>query len=232
MSKIDEKTLWIKDCRLGFPHLITPQESEAGLRYNAVLIMDPASPEWAEAMAMIGQVVSDKWGDQAQAVMNVMAVTKNLRCYGNGDEKINPKTGLVYDGFPGQVFISANNKVQPNLYGQNALPLPPTANANEMFVGGNNIAAIISFWAQDNKHGRAIRAQLDGVQYIREGEHFGATGPDTDAIFQPVAGAPAPTAAAPGMPVMPGVAAPAPVAPVSPVAPAPVAPAASVDDFL
>ena len=229
MSKIDEKSLWIKDCRLGSPHILTPQESEAGLRYNAVLIMEPDAVEWQEAMAMVGALVTEKWGDQAQAVLNVMGATKNLRCYGAGNEKIDPKTGLIYGGFEGKVFISANNKVPPNLYGQDAQPLPPTANANEMFVGGNYCAAIISFWPQDNKHGRAVRAQLDGVQYIREGEHFGATGPDTDAIFQPVPGAPAATAAAPGMPapVMPGMPAAAPVAPAA--APAPVA---DINSFL
>ena len=211
--KLENNALWIKDARLGFPSLLQPKAVQGGEpKYSCNFILAPTAPEWAEMGQIISAMAVEKWGDQANAVLTMIKADKRLRCYGQGAEKISQKTGQVYDGFQGMVFISAANTEKPKLYGTDATELPPTANANQLFVGGNYVSGIISFWTQDNQFGRGIRANLDGVQYIREGEHFGTPGPETDGVFQPVPGAPAP---APTAPVPGGVA---------PVAPAPVTP--------
>ena len=213
-------TLYIKEARLGFPTVIVPKPQNDGPpRYNCNFILDPTAVEWGEMGQIVQQLATDKWGDHAAAVINMIKQDKRLRCWGNGSEKINQKTMQVYEGFFGNVYISASSKVDhpPKLYGQNAQELPPTANKNQMFVGGNYGAGIISFWAQENEHGRAIRANLDGVQYIREGEKFGAEGPDVGAMFQPVPGAPAPTAPAPMGSPAPTAPAPAPAAVTDPL---------------
>ena len=195
-------SLWIKNARLGFPHLIAPQSVNNGPpKYGCVFILRPEAPEWAEMNEIIGRIAQEKWTSQAQIVLNLVSSDKRLRCFGAGHEKISAQTGEVFEGFDdGGVYISASSDKKPKLYGQNAVELPPTANANEMFVGGNFASGIISFWCQNNEHGRAIRGQLDGVQFISEGEHFGSTGPDAGAIFTAVAGAPAAPVAAPGVP--------------------------------
>lgn len=202
MSIIETQTLWIKEARLGFPAIIAPKAVQGGEpKFGANFILPVTAVEWAEMCQIVGAIATEKWGDNAGGVMNLIGADKRLRCYGQGEEKLD-KLGKVWDGFAGMLYISASNDAQPKLYGQNAQELPPTANANQLFTGGNYVSGIISFWLQDNTFGRAVRANLDGIQYIREGEHFGATGPDTDAIFTAVAGAPATTAAAPGMPGM------------------------------
>ena len=209
---LENQALWIKDARLGFPALLQPKAVQGGEpKFSCNFILDPTAPEWGEMGQIISALATEKWGDNAGAVINMIKSDKRLRCYGQGHEKISQKTGQVYDGFQGMVYISAANTDKPKLYGTDATELPPTANANQLFVGGNYVSGIISFWLQDNQFGRAIRANLDGVQYIREGEHFGTPGPETDGVFQPVPGAPAPTAPVPGG--------------AAPVAPAPVAPA-------
>ena len=232
MPIMENYTLWIQRCRLSFPHLLMPKAQDNGPAvYSASFIMQDSQPEWAEAMQIIGQMAQDKWADKAQMVLNLVTSDKRLRCYGNGNEQISKQTGEVYDGYkePGTVYIGAKSDPKPRLYGPDAQPLPPTANANQMFVGGNYVAAIVRFWPQDNTHGRAIRCQLVGVQYIEEGEKFGAEEIDAGAIFQAVPGAPAPTAAAPGMPAsapapgmspMPTGAAPPTIQPAAPAAPA------------
>ncbi len=211
--KLENNALWIKDARLGFPSLLQPKAVQGGEpKYNCNFIMVPTAPEWAEMGQIISAMAADKWGDQANAVLTMIKADKRLRCYGQGSEKISQKTGQVYDGFVGMVYISAANTEKPKLYGTDATELPPTANANQMFVGGNYVSGIISFWLQENQFGRGVRANLDGVQYVSEGEKFGTPGPETDGVFQPVPGAPAPTAPAPGgvTPV------PGPLAPVAP----------------
>ena len=202
--KLENNTLWIKDCRLSFPNLLVAKATQGGVpKFNCNFVMEPDAVEFQELKEIVWEMAQAKWGDNAQAVMTMISQDKRLRCYGNGNEKISNKTMKVYEGFEDKVYISASNDTQPKLYGADAIELPPTANANQLFVGGNYVAGIVSFWLQDNTHGRAVRANLDGVQYLREGEHYGSAGPDTAGIFQPAPGAPAPTAAAPGAPVAP-----------------------------
>ena len=167
-------------------------------------VLDVGAPEWAEMGQIALAMATAKWGDNTAGVMNLIKNDKRLRCFGKGEEKLD-KLGKVYDGFDGKLYISASNKNKPNLYGADANLLPPTAPQNQLFAGGNYVSGVISFWLQDNKFGRGIRANLDGVQFVEEGEHFGATGPDAGAIFQPVPGAPAAPAPGAGDPVAPAI---------------------------
>ena len=225
--KINERTLWIKGARLGFPHLVAPQPSSnpnAAAKYNGNFILPMNAPEWNELLEMVNAIALEKWTVNATGVMTMINADKRLRCYGYGTDKLDSKTGQVYEGFQDMIWISGSSDARPDLRGADAQPCPPTAPLNTMFVGGNYVDAVVSFWPQDNEHGKAIRAQLDGVQYIREGEKFGAVGPDVGTIFEAVAGAPAVTAPIPGM---------------APAAPAPLAPAPAqtvvnnlIDSFL
>ncbi len=220
MSIIGERTLWIKNARLAFPHLLQPQPStnpQLPPKYNGVFIMEPDAPEWAEIAQVVNAIALETWTVNANGVMGMINADKRMRCFGFGADKVNQTTGLIYDGFQDKLWISGSNADRPDLRGQDAQPCPPTAPLAAMFAGGNMVQAVISLWPQDNEHGKAIRGQLDGVMYIAEGEKFGAVGPDVGTIFQPVAGAPAPTA------VMPGMAAPA---------PAPLAAGPTINDFL
>jgi len=196
---LENNTLWIKDARLGFPQIAAAKSSVPGSdpKYQATFILTPDAVEWTEMAQIIQAMATEKWGENVANVMSVIKGDKRLRCYGAGDEKISTKTSLPYDGFAGMNYISASNADQPKLYSADAQELPPTANINQLFTGGNYVSGIISFWLQDNQFGRGIRANLDGVQYLRDGEHFGNTGPDTAGVFQAVEGAPAPTGGAP-----------------------------------
>ena len=205
MAKLENHALWIKRARLSFPNLLQPRAATQGgePKYGANFILEPTDPEWKEMGEIIVALATEKWAENAAGIINMMKGDKRLRCYGQGEEKLD-KQGNIYDGFSGKVWISANNADKPVLYGTDAQELPPTANANQLFVGGNWVSAVVRFWPQDNRHGRAIRAQLEGVQFLEQGEHFGSAPMDTSGIFQAVPGAPAPTAPVPGQaPVAP-----------------------------
>lgn len=224
-------TLWLRNVRLSFPDVLVPKASTAtsAPRYAATFIMAPDAPEWAEMAAMMNEMYAEKWGQHAAGISQLIAQDKKLRCYGFGQEKMDA-TGQIYDGFQDKVFISAARKEadgRPKLYDQQGQECAPGAPLNEWFAGGNYCDAVISFWLQNNEHGRALRCQLVGIQYVREGEKFGQVEADASSIFQAVEGAPAPTAPVPGM-APPA----APVAPpaMTPPALAPVAPPA-IDPF-
>ena len=137
-------TLWIKDARLGFPQLLVAKAVQGGQpKFSCNFILDPTALEWREMGQIIGEMIVEKWGDNATNILNMIKADRKLRCYGQGHEKINAKTGVVYEGFVSMVFISAANDNMPKLYGQNAAELPPTANANQLFVGGNYVVAMV-----------------------------------------------------------------------------------------
>ena len=78
-----------------------------------------------------------------------------------------------YDGFEGMFVVPAHNsKMKPavaNRRGQSVLP------GEEQFpYSGCYVLMSITLWAQNNSYGKRIGINLRGVQFVRDGEAFGA----------------------------------------------------------
>lgn len=91
-------------------------------------------------------------------------------CLRDGDEK-------DYDGYEGQMFISAANKKRPTVVDRDKSPLAEEDGKPE---AGDYINAVIRLWWQDNKFGKRVNASLEVVQYVKEGVRFGAPKVDLD----------------------------------------------------
>lgn len=204
MAILEGGNLWIKRARLSFPAIVKPKSSAPGAEpaYSCDFILDPDAVEWGELAQMIQQMAATKWADKAEGVLKHIAGEKRLRCYGVGADKTN-NMGEIYSGYEEGVYIGGRNTEQPQLIGADAQPLPPTANLNQLFAGGNHVSGIVNIWLQDNQYGKAIRGKLVAVQYLDEGEKFGAVDVDATSVFAPVAGAPAAAAGAIPMPGTP-----------------------------
>lgn len=207
MAILEGNQIWIKRARLSFPALLMAKESVPGAvpKFSSDFIIDPASPDWGDLMTLVQTVAVEKWADQAPQILQMIANDKRSRCYGEGKEKVKTTDGSIYAGYDGNMYVGGNNASQPQLIGTDAQALPPTANLNELFNGGNYVSAILNIWAQDNQFGKAIRGNLVAVQFLEKGESFGVAPTDATSIFQQVAGAPSAAVAATGMPGMPGV---------------------------
>jgi hypothetical protein len=48
----------------------------------------------------------------------------------------------------------------------------PLAEEDNRIYAGCYVNAIFSLWAQNNQYGKRINAQLDGVQFAKDGEPF------------------------------------------------------------
>ncbi|MNP47458.1 hypothetical protein D3C76_1415120 [compost metagenome] len=46
---------------------------------------------------------------------------------------------------------------------------------------GCYVNVIVDIWAQDNSYGKRINAQLQGIQFVRDGEAFSGGGTSADA---------------------------------------------------
>ena len=210
--------IFLEKVRLSFPHLAAPQASTLGgePKFKADFIMEPTHPGYAAFHARVQELALTQWGEQATAILQWINNDRKMRSYGAGEECIDKNTMQPYKGYPGMVYIKANNAQQPVLFnadGQRAMDA-------RQFYGGCYVNVQVQPWLQDNQHGRAVRCELVGVQFHSDGEAFGVAPVDPTTLFNPVPGAPA--AIAPG--VMPGQA-PAQPMPGQPMPGQPVQPA-------
>jgi hypothetical protein len=206
MPLLENDVIRLNNVRLSFPSLKAPKASTSGgaLKYRAAFLMTPDSEAAAELQQLIQKVATDQWGTNATVALQIIAADKKLRCYGQGDTKISTKTGKPYEGYAGQFFVEGLNDIPAGLFDENGQPVDNMTMGTK-FQGGDYVDGLIRLWAQDNTHGKAIRAELVGVKFNAEGEHFGADRLDPGSVFGAPAGAadagasPAADAAAPNL---------------------------------
>ena len=194
--------IFLSNVRLSFPHLAEPQKqvNEATgatrISYNAEFIMPQDHAGFQQFMQRYGAIALDKWKEHAQAVMQMIQSDRKTRCFGRGEEKVNKKTFQPYDGYAGNVYITAGRDSQPQMIQADGTPVDPSNTmayqqlARKMY-GGCRVNAAVKPWSQDNKHGRGIRCDLIAVQFAADDTPFGEGAVDASNLFGAVAGAPA-----------------------------------------
>jgi hypothetical protein len=155
-------TIKLKNVRLSFPSLFSTSfyaGDDTG-KYDATFILD--KKEHAAAIKEI----------QAEAVtlcketLKVKNLPPDRICLKDGDE-------TEREELHGKMHIKASTKKRPLVIGKDKTPL---TEEDEVIYAGCYVNAIISLWAQDNQYGKRINAQLDGVQFWKNGEPFGSSG--------------------------------------------------------
>jgi len=211
--------IFLSNVRLSFPHITEPQRKineqtgKERISYNAEFIMPKDHAGLSQFMQRYSAMALEKWKEHAQTVMGMIQQDRKSRCFGMGEEKINKKTFLPYDGYPNMFFISAGRDTPPQIIQADGTPVDP---ANTMayqqltrkMYGGCRVNAAVKPWLQENTHGRGIRCDLIALQFAGDDTAFGEGNIDVSNLFGAVAGAPAgfgavPAAAAPAMPGLP-----------------------------
>jgi hypothetical protein len=88
-----------------------------------------------------------------------------------------------YDGFPGNLYISARNPVRPTVLDADKTPLVA---ADGKPYAGCYVNVSLELWAQDNKYGKRVNATLMGVQFYRDGDSFTGGGAADESDFDDV----------------------------------------------
>jgi len=164
----------LQNVRLSFPNLFEAKQinGEGAPKFSAAFIIDPADAQVKTINAAIDSVAGAKWG--AKAAENLKTLRKaNRVCLYDGDDKV------AWDGFAGNLYISASNAVRPLVLNADKTPL--TAQDGKPYAGCY-VNASLELWAQDNKYGKRVNATLMGVQFYRDGDAFagGGTGDEGD----------------------------------------------------
>lgn len=235
--------IFLSNVRLSFPHIAEPQRqpkqdgSGERISYNCEFILPPDHPGFAQFYNLVTKMAVEKWADKAGAILQMIQNDRKFRCFGRGEEKINSKTVLPYDGYPGMLYISCGRDKMPQIIKPDGTPVDPMntmeaqAIARQMY-GGCYVNAAVKPWLQENKHGRAVRCDFVAIQFLADGQPFGEGAVDASGLFgatpQAAAGAPAmpgfgaaPAAPAWGAPQVPGAPVAMPPAPFPGAAPAP-----------
>jgi hypothetical protein len=150
--------------RLAFPALFAAKSfgGEGEAAFSGSFILTPDSPSLPEVNKAIEAAAKEKWGPKADAILKELRA-KGKVCLGSGDEKAS------YDGFEGNMFVSASSKTRPTVLDRDKSPL---VEADGRPYAGCFVNAKVNIWAQDNQFGKRINATLMGVQFHSDGDAF------------------------------------------------------------
>lgn len=219
MSTSDNGVILLNNVRLSFAHLAEPQtnvdETTGAKRvsWNADFIMLPDHPGFKAFMQRYGELALAHAKEHAQAVMAMVNSNRKSRCFGNGDEKVSSKNFKVYDGYGGNVFITASSKTPPQVIQADGRPIDSDNTlgyqqmARKMYDGCRVNVAVKPWWQKPNpakQYSHGIRCDLIAVQFAGDDTPFGAAPIDATGLFGAVSvPTQAPTPPAFAMPAAP-----------------------------
>lgn len=169
MAEKKEVLLKLSNVRIAFPNIFTaqaPKDGKGKAAFSASFLMPPNHPDVARIRAAIQEVAKAKWGDQVGNILPGLIAGDKV-CLHSGETK------AQYDGYAGNLFVSSRGYMKPLVIDQNKQPL---TEADGKPYSGCYVNAQVSIWAQQNQHGKRVNAQLQGVQFLRDGEAFGGGG--------------------------------------------------------
>lgn len=155
------------DARLAFPDVFEPNKDG---KFAAAFIFPPGHKAIAGLEAVIEEVGKAKWGKDWEKLRKQLKAGDNLLIH-DGDSKAS------YVGYEGNLFFNANNKVRPLVIDRDKTPL--VASDGKPY-SGCHVNVQIDVWAQDNDFGKKINAQLQGIQFVKDGEAFSGGGTVAD----------------------------------------------------
>jgi hypothetical protein len=138
-------------------------DGEGKPAFSSTFIIGRDHPVHAELEAAEAAAAKAKWGEKAPAMLTA------IRKAGKGVVK-DGDLKAQWSGFEGNDFISSRSEKRPNVFDRDGSQL--TA-ADGKVYSGCYVHGIVEVWAQDNKFGKRINAQLTGVMFSRDGDSFG-----------------------------------------------------------
>lgn len=157
----------ILNARLSFPHLFEPQRDDNGKnpKFNGLFIMAKDNPAIKTISDEIKAVAKEKWPIKHEEILKRLKAGGKL-CLRNGDTKAN------YEGFAGNIYISASNKTPIKVFNRAGEMI--TEGCEGSPYAGCYVNVSVELWPQDSqKFGQRINASLRAVQFVKDGESFG-----------------------------------------------------------
>jgi len=153
----------IENCRLSYPHIFKPKAYEQGgsEKYSASGLLELDDPQIAKIKGILSQFARDNFEQ------------KDLRkvefCFNEID--LENEDGEVI----GEVQrFNASDFQRPHVLHRN---LKPLNESDGVIYPGCRVNLSVSLWAQNNKYGKRVNANLLGVQFVADDEALGGRTP-------------------------------------------------------
>lgn len=158
----------LKNVRLSFPSLFQKAVFDnKETKYEATFLLD--KEEHADTIVKLEKFIEDF----AEAQFGKGKVPKSLKrtCFIDGDSK-------DYDGYAGCIAFKAGSTRNVTILDRDKSPL---MESDGKPYAGCYVNASVSLWYSDHpKGGKQILGNLNGVQFFKDGEAFGAGGNSSD----------------------------------------------------
>lgn len=175
MSKLkirDDGVIIIKRVRLSYEHVFEPwaKEESQTKKFSGQFLMpkDTHEAEIDELKGYIRKFMKDNLDKK---------LSPDRLCMRDGDDRDE-------DEFQGHWYISASEKKRPYVVDRDNAPL--TVDDDKIY-SGCWVNVCIKLWAQNNRYGKRVNANLVGVQFCEHDESFsGGSRPDVNELFDGV----------------------------------------------
>lgn len=165
----DPAIIKLEGVRLSFPHLFTAHAMEEGqeAKFSATFILDNEKHDKliTKIEKTIERLALDFWKKKMSF----------KTCLRDGNDK--PDLEGYGDGV---MFMSAARKTRPAVVDRQ---VNPVTEEDGVIYAGCYVNATVRLWVQDNKWGKRVNAELRAVQFVKDGESFGAGQVDVEKEF-------------------------------------------------
>jgi len=156
---MSDNLMMIHNARVSFPHLFTNPviNGEEG-KCGAVLMLDLGTHK--QTIAALKQQVEALIKSKFQG----RKLPDDRLCLRRGEDKARAE----YDGY---IVLSANSRTKPIVIDATGAGVI-TSEDDCRIYGGCYVNAKVQLWAQDNKYGKRINADLIAIQFAADGDPF------------------------------------------------------------
>jgi hypothetical protein len=174
----DPNQIKIVEARLSFPDIWRPKAIKSGKgdpgepKYSCHFLLDKKEQaDQIKALKLaIFALAKEKFGEKAGEMIKKGKVTV---CLHEGSDK-------DYDGYSEEnMYLSTSSSKRPTIVDRDKTAL---AEDDRRPYGGCYVNGIVRLWCQDNNFGKRVNAELMGIQFVKDGEPFGAAPLDEDAF--------------------------------------------------
>ena len=160
----------LKNVRLSFPSLFEKAEFDGQVgKYEATFLIPKTD---VETVTLINNAIKDAMSEKYPG--KKVTIPKHKWCLQDGDER-------DYDGYRGNWSISTANSRRPTIINRDKSPI---IESDEIIYAGCYVNASVSIWILDINNNRRVCCNLHGVQFLRNGEPFGAGNVDALEDFE------------------------------------------------
>lgn len=170
----EDGCILIKNVRLSYPHLFkawAKNPDKETPKYSGRFLMDKKThaADIKSLGAHISKLMQEHFKGRIPAAMLFMRD-------GAGSAKPEQEESWL---------IAASESRRPDVINRDKSRLNEE---DDIVYAGCFVNVLIRPWAQANIHGKRLNANLLAVQFVRDGERFGAERPDTDEAFGDISG--------------------------------------------